>query len=127
MKKVCIPLFLLLPIASQAVDYQGMNEADMQKMMQQMEQVQNCMEKVDREQLMALERRSRQIKAEIDSLCASGKRDQAQNKAIAFGKEVAQDDTMKTLRECGEIMQDKSPKLTFTGLDKDSSTQHICD
>ena len=127
MKQFVIALFLSAPLVASALDYQGMNEADMQKMMQQMEKMQSCMEDVDEKELKALEQRSRQMEAEIKSLCAGGKRDQAQNKAISFAKEIANDATMKTMRKCGEMMKDVMPKMSFTGLEKDSASRHICD
>ncbi len=127
MKKFIILLFLSTPVAAFAVNYQGMNEADMQKMMQQMEKMQTCMENVDQKDLKALEQRSRQMESELKSLCASGKRDQAQKKAISFAKEITNDTTMKTMRKCGEMMKDAIPKMSFTGLDKESMDRHICD
>lgn len=127
MKISMIFLFLLLPLVSSAQNYQGMNEADMQKMMQQMQKMQSCMEDLDQSKLKALEQRSRQLESEVKTLCADGKRDQAQKKAISFGMEVVNDPTMKVMRKCGEMMKDVMPKMTFTGLDKDSADHHICD
>ena len=49
----------------------GMNEADMQKMMQQMQEAQACMEKIDQSQLDALEKKAKQFEAEMKSLCAA--------------------------------------------------------
>jgi hypothetical protein len=127
MKISMIFLFLLLPLVSSAQNYQGMNEADMQKMMQQMQKMQTCMEDVDQSKLKALEQRSRKLETEVKSLCAEGKRDKAQKKALSFGKDVVNDPTMKIMRKCGEMMKDVMPKMSFTGLDKDSADRHICD
>jgi hypothetical protein len=127
MKKFFIYQFLLIPVVSLAQNYQGMNEADMQKMMQQMEKMQSCMEKVDTDRLKALEQKSRQMETEIKSLCANGKRDEAQKKALSFGKEISNDRTMKTIQKCGEMMKDVMPEITFKGLDKESMDRHICD
>lgn len=127
MKISMIFLFLFLPLVSSAQNYQGMNEEDMQKMMQQMQKMQSCMEDVDQSKLKALEQRSRQLESEVKSLCANGKRDQAQKKAISFGKDFVNDPTMKKMRKCGEMMKDVMPKMTFTGLDKESADHHICD
>ena len=127
MKKLLIFPLLLTPVVCLAQNYQGMNEEDMQKMMQQMEKMQSCMEKVDTDRLKALEQKSRQMETEIKSLCDSGKRDEAQKKALSFGKEIANDRTMKTIQKCGEMMKDIMPEITFKGLDKDSMDRHICD
>ncbi len=127
MKKLAFLLFLLIPSISVAQNYPRMNETDMQQMMQQMEKMETCMKKVDESKLKALEQRSRQMETEVKSLCAKGKRDEAQQKAISFGKEVANDETMKTMMKCGEMMKDVMPKMSFTGLDKESASRHICD
>ena len=127
MKKVLFCQFLLIPVVSLAQNYQGMNEADMQKMMQQMEKMQSCMEDVDTDRLKALEQKSRQMETEIKSLCADGKRDEAQKKALSFGKEISNDRTMKTIQKCGEMMKDIMPEITFQGLDTDSKDRHVCD
>ena len=127
MKKLTISLLLLAPIMSHAQNYPGMNEADMQKMMQQMEKMQSCMEKVDQSKLKALEQRSKKMEAEIKSLCASGKRDKAQQQAIAFGKEIANDASIKSMMKCGEIMKDAMPQISFTGVDSENTNVHVCD
>ena len=127
MKIFTLFLLLLLPLVSFAQNYPGMSEADMEKMMQQMQKMESCMKDVDQSKLQALEKRSRQVETEVKSLCASGKRDEAQKKAIAFGKEVVNSPTMKTMRKCGEMMKDVMPKLSFTGLENDINNRHICD
>lgn len=127
MKKLTVLLFLFIPALGYSQNYPGMNEADMQKMIQQMEKMQSCMEKVDESKLKALEKRSHQMEAEVKSLCASGKRDEAQKEAIAFGKEIANNATMQSMMKCGEIMKQAMPKMTFTGLDKESANIHVCD
>jgi len=124
MKMSTIVLLLLWPIVTMAQNYQGMSEADMQKMMQEM---QSCMQSVDQKKLNALEQRSRQFEAKMKSLCASGKRDEAQVKAIAFGTEVTNDPTIKALRKCGEIMKGMMPMMPLMKQDKDYSDQHVCD
>ena len=127
MKISIIFLILTFPLLSIAANYQGMNEADMQNMVQQMQKMQSCMENIDKSKLSALEKRSREVQASVESLCASGKRDEAQKQAISFGKEVVNDPTMKTMRKCGEMMKDVMPKLSFTGLDEGVKDRHICD
>jgi hypothetical protein len=127
MKLPSIYLCLLLPVTALAQNYPGMNEADMQKMMQQMEKMQSCMQKIDQGKLEALGVRSEQMEAEINSLCAQGKRDEAQQKAIAFGREIANDATMKAMMKCTEGLQDMMPEMSFKGLDEEAADQQICD
>ena len=82
-------LSLLLPVTAIAQNYEGMNERDMQNMMQQMEKMQTCMQGIDQSRLEAFEQRASTLEAEVKSLCASGKRDDAQQQAMDFGQEVA--------------------------------------
>ena len=132
MKISVIVLLLLLPAAALAQNYQnyeGMNEQDMQKMMQQMQKMQTCMEDVDQEKLNQLEQRSQQIDAELKALCAEGKRDEAQAKAISFGKEFENDPTLQTMRKCSAMMEGMVPEMPYmeTVEDKDYSGDHVCD
>ncbi|MGD2054032.1 MAG: hypothetical protein PVG45_07980 [Gammaproteobacteria bacterium] len=127
MKVMLTFLCLLMPTLVFAQKYPAMNEADMQQMMQQMGQMQSCMEKVDQAKLQALGERSQQMEAEIKSLCTSGKRDEAQQKAIAFGREIANDAAMKAMMKCTEGMQSMMPEMPFKGLDEETADQQICD
>ncbi len=122
-----IILLLLMPMVALAQDYQSMSEEDVQKMMQQMQEMQSCMQNVDQAKLKVLEQRSDQVEAEVKALCASGKRDEAQKKVISFGKEMAKDPAMKAMRKCGETMKGMTPKAPFIDQDKDRSSRHVCD
>ncbi len=122
----CI-LLLLIPMIAAAQNYQGMNEEDMQKVMQQMQKMQACMQNVDQDKLKALEQRSKKFEAEVKSMCDSGKRDKAQQKAISFGMEIAKDPSMQQMRKCGELSKGMMPKMPFMDQDKDYSSHHVCD
>ena len=132
MKISAIIILLLMPVVTVAQNYQNMSEEDMQKMMQQAEKMQSCMQNIDQAKLQAIDQRSSQVLAKIDSLCASGKRDEAQETAISYGKEMAKDPTMQEMRKCGEMMsgemmQGMMPKTPLMDLDKDLSSRHVCD
>ena len=127
MKKTAFMLLLFLPITSFAQNYQGMSEQNMQIMMQQMQEVETCMQKLDQAKMKALEERSRQFEAEINALCASGKRDEAQSKAIAYGKELAKDPTMQAMHKCSAKMKGAMPEMPYTDQQKDRSSHHVCD
>jgi len=127
MKISAIILLLLMPIVTFAQNYQGMSEEDMQKMTQQMQKMETCMQNVDQAKLKVLEQRSYQFEAEVKSLCDSGKREEAQAKAISFGKEIAIDPTMQAMRKCNEMMKGMMPKMPFMDQHKDPSSHHVCD
>lgn len=104
----------------------------MQKMMQQMQKMQSCMQNIDQAKLNAIDQQSSQIRAKVESLCAKGKRDEAQETAMSFGKEMAKDPTMQEMRKCsemmsGEMMQGMMPKTPLMDLDNDLTSRHVCD
>lgn len=123
MKVAATILLLLMPVVASAQNYPGMSEADIQKM----EKMQSCMENIDEAKLKEIERRSNQIEAEIKSLCASGKRAEAQEKAMAFGREMAKDPTMQAMSKCGEMMKGMMPKVPYMDQGKSPSSRHVCD
>ena len=132
MKITAIILLLLIPMVTVAQNYQNMSEEDMQKLMQQAQKMQSCMQNIDQSKLEAIDQRSSQVMANIDSLCASGKRDEAQKTAITYGKEMAKDPTIQAMRKCGEMMkgemmQGMMPKTPLMDLDKDLASRHVCD
>lgn len=127
MKSPAVCLAALLPLAAAAQTYQGMSEAEMKKMMQQAQQMQACMAQVDRAEVDALKTRSDRISKELKALCAQGKRDAAQRKAMAYGKEMAGDPTVQTMRRCGELMKGAMPQMPYTGHAKTDDKGHVCD
>jgi len=131
MKKLAITLLCLTPIISFAQNPMGMSEGDMQKMMQQMQEAQACMEKIDQSELEVLEKKAEKFEAEIKSLCASGKRDAAQERAMVYIKEIVNSSAVKEAKRCGEMMkgmmQGMMQDVPFMNQDKDYSSQHVCD
>ena len=131
MKKLAITLLCLTPIVSFAQNPMGMSEADMQKMMQQMQEAQACMEKIDQAELDVLEKKAEQFEVEMKSLCASGKRDAAQEKAIVYMKEIVNSSAVREAKKCGEkmkgMMQGMMSDAPFMNQDKNYSSQHVCD
>jgi len=127
MKIPVIILLLLMPIVALAQSHQGMNEKDMQKMMQQMQKMKSCMQNIDQTKLKALEQRSSRSEAEVKSLCASGKREEAQAKAISFGKKIASDSIMQAMKKCSEMTKGMMSKAPIMDQHKDRSGHHVCD
>ena len=128
MKKIGLMLFLLLPVT---VFAQQMSQQDMQNMMAQLQEVQACMQTIDQNELKNLEAESKKFEAEVKGLCNNGKRDAAQDKAMAYSKEVINSPAMKTMRKCTEnmsgAMKGMMPDLSPEKLAKDFSSKHVCD
>lgn len=124
MKSIFIMLFVLFPVVAAA-----QNQNDMGKMMQALQEMQQCMAKVDQEELRKVEQESEKMEANVRALCAQGKRDQAQNEAIKFGKKIMKNPTLIQMKVCGEKAKGFVPEGTIEGMDGtfDTSESHVCD
>ncbi len=129
MKTAVTIIFLLLPATLLAQNYGTISKGDMQNMMQSMQQVQECMANIDQTKLNELQNRSQAVKQKIDTLCAQGKRDKAQKEALAFGKQIASDPTMKQMRTCGKMAEGALPMtgMVETYDEKQFANRHVCD
>lgn len=125
MKKplLLLSLLLLAPVAATAQDFPGMPQMDMQKI----QQMQECIERVDQQQLKAIEKQQQQFDTEIRALCKSGKRDQAQQKAIEYAKQMMNNPAIKAMQECGEIARGMMPEMPVMQMEKELESQHVCD
>jgi len=129
MKKLLAIPVMLLPVTVIAQGYQGMSEADMQRMMQGMQESQACMQGIDQARLDAFSQRAEQVKSEIKALCARGERDAAEQKGLAFAREVNTDPDIQKMRKCGEQMSGMMPSMPFMAQSgsTDASGKHVCD
>ena len=123
MKISTVILLLLLPTVVIAQPSPGMSEEAMQKI----HEMQACMKKVDHEKLTALEKRQDQFDAEMKSLCHSGKRDEAQKKALLYAKEMMNNPTIKILKKCGEIGKGIMPMMPIVDQNEELTKHHVCD
>ena len=128
MKTITIILFLIFPVVATAQD-QAMGGGDMGGMMQMMQEMQQCMAKVDQSELETLEQESEKIGNEIETLCQQGKRKKAQKKAIAYGKKVMKNPAMVQMEKCGEITKGLLPESATSSFEEefDYSDHHVCD
>jgi ribosomal 50S subunit-associated protein YjgA (DUF615 family) len=106
----------------------GMSEADMQRMMQGMQAMQQCMSKVDTAKLERLGQEGEKVQAEVKSMCKAGKRDAAQERAMTFGMRVMKDPDMQTMQECSKPMQGMMPQQQMPYTDPgEYKNRHVCD
>jgi arginine/lysine/ornithine decarboxylase len=120
-----IPLILII-VSAGAYAQQGMSEVDMQRMMQQAKKMEACMADIDQAALTSLAEKSRAMEQEVKSLCQANKRSEAQKHAIEFGQEIAANDEMKKMRQCGEMMQGMMPAIGLPTVEE-MKNRHICD
>lgn len=122
-------IVLFTPVIVCAENQTGFDQQQMQAMMQKAQEMQACMNNVDRTEMDELEQRGKLLEAEVKKLCASGQRSEAQSRAVDFTNEMANSSSMKELRKCGEMakeMMSAFPKIGKTS-DDDGSDIHICD
>ena len=125
-------LAMLLPLTASAQNYPGMggmSESDMQNMMQQAQKMQTCMQGIDQTRMKAFEQQARTVEAEVKSLCADGKRDDAQQEAVTFAREMSSDPDIQKIMECSKMMSGMMPQMPY--LEQASgnieSAGHVCD
>lgn len=124
--KRTICLLALLPFTAFAQNNAGMPEG-MQNMLQQAQKAQACMQEIDQSQLENMEKDGKKKQAIIKSLCDSGNRDEAQEKAIGYSKEVMARPEMVKIRECSEMLRGMIPELPFDNFEEKYQNQHVCD
>ena len=120
---LCLPTWLM-----------AQNEAQMQQMMEQAQEAQACMQNIDRAELQDMASKVEKMEAEIKSLCAAGKRSEAQDRGMKYGLEMSQSAVAKQMRACSKLMSGAlagmgssiMPEMGFPDVDKMKST-HICD
>lgn len=122
-------LLSVFALAAQAQNPAGMSDADMEKMMQGMQAMHECMANLDQAALEQFGKEGEQMNAEVKALCADGKRDEAQARAMEYGKKVANDPTMKAMAECGKKMQNAMPQMQASSAPTPEELQnrHVCD
>jgi len=127
MRKLILVLVLgVAPAFALAQSKSGMSE-DMMKMLEQAQKAQACMQSIDTSELDRLEQEGNKMEAEIKALCNSGKRDQAQDQAIAFSKEMMALPAMQEMRECSEMMRGMIPEMPFDNFEEEFKGKNICD
>ncbi len=83
-----------------AAQAQVLDSGQIQLLLDQAQEIEHCMTKLDASATQALRARSERVTRDIESLCKAGKRDEAQAKALAFGREMADTPAMENLQEC---------------------------
>ncbi|MCG6900777.1 MAG: hypothetical protein LJE75_12365 [Gammaproteobacteria bacterium] len=128
MKRPTTILLLILPCICVAQNDQDMSDTDTQKMMQQMQQAQACMASIDQAELKKFEQQATQMDTSIKALCASGKRDEAQEEAVAFARDVSNNPSMRKMQECSKMMSSMPgmPAIPQSAAGEDNN-RHICD
>ncbi len=127
MKQAVVFFIFLLPIYVFSGNNGGVNQEQIQKMMQQVQGLQTCMQNIDQSEMQAFEQRAKQMEAETQALCVNGKRDEAMRNAMTFGKEMSGNKAIQEMAKCGEGMKNMMPKISTVTQNGEKSGRHICD
>lgn len=128
MYKLLASTLLLIPFATSAQN-PGATQMD-EAQMQQAQRMQDCMANIDQAEMEAFQQQSEEMDSEVKALCAAGKRDAAEARAMAFGKEAIHSNVMQQMKKCGEGMKNmmpNQPKTAHPHEDDNSAPRHICD
>ena len=116
-------IVLLSPLYAVTADSSQMNEQQMKEMMQNMQEMQACMDKIDESAMNTMMEEGQKLGDEVRALCAAGKRDEAQQRAVAYGKKVSTSPVFAQMRSCGMQTQ-----VTYAGQpDANGKVEHVCD
>ena len=123
----CI-IFVALAITTlSSVAQRHFDEAQMREMMEQGQKMQECMQGIDPSVMETMQREGQAFASKIDALCAAGKRDEAQDQAMAYGKEIAASSEFKQVRKCGEMMRGVSMESQIPMPEDLEKGLHVCD
>jgi len=125
MQKLMLML-LLAPGLVMAQSNAGMPK-DMTQMLLQAQKAQACMQEIDQSQMDKFKKEGDQMEARIKGLCDSGKRDEAQEQAIAFSRKMMDSSTMIEIKQCTEMMRGMLPEMPFDNIEEKMASTNICD
>ena len=117
-----------LPAAAQKFGDFDAGSIDMDAMVSKAGEVQECMSKVDQDELARLQKEAEAVQEEIRGLCADNKRKKAQSRAIKFGQQLEQEQVVKEVQACTGLADQAIPQMAWTKLDESEQVrQHVCD
>ena len=126
MKKIILAAALLFTAPLHSQDYATIDQAQIENVMEQVQAMQACMANIDQSALEALKVESEKLAAEVSALCKAGNRDDAQAKAIDFGKKVVNEPVMLELKECAGMASMMIPQAVWAELNNDETQAHVC-
>lgn len=126
MKHQARAAFMTLTIWS-TTQAQVLDGEQIQMLLNQAQDIEGCMSELDAAATNTLRARSEQVTGEIERLCKAGKRDEAQARALAFGREMADSPAMQNLKDCAGPLGALLP-AALASLNGDASDQlQVCD
>lgn len=113
--------------ASGVAQAQVLDSGQIQMLLNQAQDIESCMAELDASATQALRARSERMTLEIKSLCKAGKRDEAQARALAFGREMADSPAMANLQECSGPLGALLPVALASLRGDAADAMQVCD
>jgi phage-related tail protein len=103
------------------------NPDHMQRMMQQAADMQACFAKLDQTTMDGLRARGEAMAADVQQLCAAGKRDDATQLAVRYAQEMSGSPELQSIQQCGQLAQSMVADLPFGTPGQADGPAHVCD
>ena len=126
-------LLLCMMFAPTMASAQAISQEDMDAMMAAAAQMQACLQNVDQGAIKQLEQEQKVFMQKVKGVCAQGKRDDAQDMAMEYAKDVMKSPELVKIRECTESvkmpesMKGMMPDMSVKTMEKELSKHHVCD
>ncbi len=129
MKKMMLLMGWMMGFDVLAQGVPGMDPQQMQALMLQAQQMQQCMQQVDQAELKLFEQKAQGVADKIKALCAAGKRDEAVAEGMAFAGEIKSNQSLQQIQQCAEPMKAMLPQLTQMAetYAEENGSSHPCD
>ena len=127
--KIVLLTSFSMPLMAQGTGGE-MTQEQMQKMMEGAKKMQDCMSKIDPAVMQRVQEDGKKMAVEIDTLCAAGKRDEAQQQTMAYAQSMATSKDMEPMRACGMMAQGTMPNMPMgkgTTEQEHAAAGHVCD
>jgi len=125
MKKIILILFLLSPAIANS--QQNLDP----EVMQQLQEMMTCMATIDQNEMKQLEVKGKKLESEVKALCKKGKRDEAQNVAMKFSKDMMKSQAVIDMQKCTEKVPESLkgmvPDMSSERIAKEFKEKSICD
>jgi hypothetical protein len=106
---------------------QVLDSAQIEMLLGQAQQIEQCMAAANTSATQALRQRGERVSAEIEKLCKAGQRDAAQAKALAFGREMADSPAMASLQDCAGPLAGLLPAALASLHGNAADAMQVCD
>lgn len=108
--------------------FPGMTQEQVRLIMENSRKIQECLATEGKEPLKRVQQLNAKNSKTLDALCKADKRDEAEETAVRFGKELAESEDMRVIKKCsgGKTKIADIYKVQEDSADP-NAPKHICD